>query len=220
MFGELVATLLGLTLERIPAELQLHSLFQDERRSLRQMIEQRRPRADERRKRLHAVGVPTTAQTVQEHAPWRGVVAVIQIVPAVRAEIRRRLRRALERELASRKDHDLGHSVERALRRGIETSQRLDLVSGQLDAHRGLVGDREDVEDPAASRERPGLGDLRDRLVADNEQPFGHLVPGQPIGGVERARTRAQIFRRQRVLQQRAKRDHDRHRLRPLRQRP
>src|SRR2546425_366873 len=161
----------------VSAELQLHRLFEHQRRSLRQVVEQRRTRSNERRERLHAVRITAPAQPVHEHAPRRGVVAVVEIVPAVRREVLRRLCRALEGKLAGGQDHDLRDGIERALRAGIEAPQRLDLISGQLDAHRPLGGGRKDVEDATAARESSGLGHLRHRLQNSDEPPVGHPRP-------------------------------------------
>jgi hypothetical protein len=58
----------------------------------------------------------------------------------------------------------------------VERPQRVDLVAEELDADRQIHRRREDIDDPAPSRELAAAGDLGDRRVAEMEQ-----VPEQGI---------------------------------------
>jgi len=92
----------------------------------------------------------------------------------------------------------------RALRDRIERAERLDLVAEELDAS-GLLGrGRIDVDDPAAPREGARLAHLRDRLVAEIEEPRRRLLPGEPIARAKGATASRELLGRDGVLKQRA----------------
>ena len=79
-------------------------------------------------------------------------------------------------ELGGRRDLDLVGVLERALSERREPAQRLDLDVEHVDAHRALLGRREDVEQPAAHRELAALLDLVDALVARGDEVAGGLL--------------------------------------------
>src|SRR3954470_24759330 len=84
--------------------------------------------------------------------------------------------RIVEDDLAGRAERDFGELRDGALRLGIEAPQALHLVAEELDAHRGGVERRPDVEHAAPDREGPGVLDDRDLRVARRGQLARELV--------------------------------------------
>ncbi|GAA1425658.1 hypothetical protein GCM10009640_24770 [Agrococcus citreus] len=77
-----------------------------------------------------------------------------------------------QQHLAARREHDAVDRVGlRALVGDVEPPHLLDLVAEQLDAHRIVVGGREDVDDAAAHRELAAARDHVDARVGEVDEP-------------------------------------------------
>ena len=94
-----------------------------------------------------------------------------------------------EQELGRRQEHGPLDRPDGALVGRVERAQRVDLVAEELDPDRQRHRRREDVDDPAATRELAAAGDLGDRHVAEVEQlveqarPGGSATPGRSSRG-------------------------------------
>ena len=184
VLAQLLAALLGHRLVGVPRERELDGILEHDGRAIgRQMRDERRRRAEQRRERIDAGRVLALPQPFEE----LGVVGEIlaEAVPA--REPFRDLGPALDGDLAGRKDDELVERRLGPLGHRIERPDRLDVVAEELDP-RGLGrGCRIHVDDPAAPRERAGLADLGHRLVAEGEEPCGGLLPRQRRADRERA---------------------------------
>ncbi len=95
-------------------------------------------------------------------------------------------------QLRRRRDLDLRHLTERALRESREPAQRLDLDVEHVHAHGALLGRRVDVEQAPAHRELPALLYLVDALVARAHELGRALVEVEQLADAQRERVRAQ----------------------------
>ena len=98
----------------------------------------------------------------------------------------------LGRQLGGGRDLDRVGVAERALGERGEPAQRLDLDVEQVDAHRAVLGRREDVEQAAADRELAAVLDLVDALVAGGDEVVRGLVEVEQVADAEREPVRAQ----------------------------
>ena len=89
-----------------------------------------------------------------------------------------------------RQDEQLVELPDRALGRGIEQADRLDIVAEELEPRRTGLARREDVDDPAAQAPLPHGHDRLDLLVAASLQRFEQKLAVQAVarGEPERAR--------------------------------
>ena len=114
----------------------------------------------------------------------------------------------LGRELGRGRDLDLLDIAERALGEGREPAQRFDLDVEHVDAHRPLLGRREDVEQAAPHGELAALFDLVDALVSGADELLGALIQVEQLADPQRERVRA-AARIGDLLRQRDRADYD-----------
>ena len=120
-------------------------------------------------------------------------------------------RGALELVGATPRDEELAGRQERGVRRRtdgplvgrVEATERVDLVAKEVDPDRQRLAGREDVDDAAAPGELAATGDLGGRLIAQVEQLAEQRIETDPGTGGERPRSRRQVGRIDRPLQER-----------------
>ena len=95
-------------------------------------------------------------------------------------------------ELGRRGHLDLLGVAERALGKGREPAQRLDLVPEEIDPDRTVLGRREDIEQAAPDRELAAILDLVDALVSRRDEVDRRLAEVEELAGPQREAVRAQ----------------------------
>ena len=114
-----------------------------------------------------------------------------------------------QEELGGGEEGDLTDGLDAALVGRIEGAQGVDLVAEQLDPDGQGRRRREDVDDPAASRELAPAGDLDHGRVAALEELGDQRVEADPDARPERADVGRQVVGRDRRLDQRLDARHE-----------
>ena len=109
-----------------------------------------------------------------------------------------------------RQDDDLAERLDRALGRGVEETQRLDLVAHELGPHRPLARGREHVHDPASQAPLSDLDHGVHALVARGLEPAEERLALDRAADLQGEGARAELAgREQRGGERGRRRDHD-----------
>ena len=154
---------------------QVGALVDDDQGVAGQVVEEAAA-GDEGRPEVGALGVASIGDFVERVEQFGGFVGGVgdaQVGQQVGGELAR-----LGGDFAGRSERQLAEVVLRALRRGVEAAQAVDLVAEQLEADGGVGAGRPEVDDSAAHGVVGGLDDERAALVAAGFEGGDYALAG------------------------------------------
>ena len=170
----------------------------------RQVVGERRRRLEEQRQVVFdAPGGDAVAHVAVERR-LRGIALEHLAIAAAEA----RAPGFVQRELARRKQPDVGNRVERALRVDVEGLDALDVVAEEIEPIGERAAHRKQVDEAAADRELARRDDLRDVLIAGERELGPERVDVEGRALLQEERERGEVRRRSEPVKRR-RRGHD-----------